>query len=69
MFADIGESSISKIGIGMVVAAVVVAVPVALNLPQSWLGGVIVFALAGNGIVLLVSAAKRTPRGVDRITK
>ena len=50
--------SITKIGIGMLVAAVVVAVPVVLNLPQAWLGGVIVLALAGNGIVLLVSAAR-----------
>jgi hypothetical protein len=52
----------------MLVAAAVVAVPVALNLPQSWLGGVIVLALAGNGIVLLVSAA-RTSRDTDRVIK
>jgi hypothetical protein len=41
------------IGIGMLVAAAAIAVPVALNLPASWLGGVIVLALAANGIVLL----------------
>jgi hypothetical protein len=40
----------------MLVGAAVVAVPVALNLPQSWLGGVIVLALAGNGVVLLVNS-------------
>jgi len=47
----------------MIVAAVVVAVPVVLNLPQSWLGGVIVFALAANGIVLLVMSAKKKDAG------
>jgi hypothetical protein len=42
----------------MLVAAVVVAVPVALNFSQAWLGSVIVLALAGNGIVLLVHSAR-----------
>ena len=42
------------IGIGMLIAAAAVAVPVAFNLPESWLGGVIVLALAANGVVLLV---------------
>ena len=42
------------IGIGMLVAAAAVAVPVAVNLPEAWLGGVIVLALAANGIVLLM---------------
>ena len=55
--------AIAKIGVGMIVAAVVVAVPVVLNLPQSWLGGVIVFALAANGIVLLVMSAKKKDAG------
>jgi hypothetical protein len=55
---------IAKIGIGMLVAAVAVAIPVVLNLPRSWLGGVIVLALAANGIVLLVTAA-RTARRKD----
>lgn len=41
------------LGIGMLVAAAAVAVPVVVNLPESWLGGVIVLALAANGIVLL----------------
>ena len=50
---------IKKIGAGMLVGAVLVAVPVIINLPRSWLGGVIVLALAGNGIVLLVMAAKK----------
>jgi hypothetical protein len=53
---------IGKIGVGMLVAAAVVAVPVALNLPQSWIGGVIVLALAANGIILLVYAAKEAKR-------
>ena len=47
-------NGIRAIGIGMLVAAVGVAIPVAMNLPESWLGGVIVLALAANGIVLLV---------------
>jgi hypothetical protein len=42
----------------MLIGAAVVAVPIALNLPQSWLGGVIVLALAGNGVVLLVNSTK-----------
>ena len=47
-----------KIGIGMLVVAGVVAVPVVLNLPEAWLGGVIVLALAANGVVLIVNAVK-----------
>ena len=54
-------NGIAKIGIGMIVVAVIVAIPVVLNLPQSWLGGVIVLALAGNGIVLLVNGARTAP--------
>ena len=53
---------LAKIGTGMLVAAVLVAVPVVLNLPQSWLGGVIVLALAANGIILHVYAAKEAKR-------
>ncbi|QJR09263.1 hypothetical protein DSM104443_00300 [Usitatibacter rugosus] len=51
-------SATAKIGIGMLVVAAVVAVPVVLNLPEAWLGGVIVLALAANGIVLIVNAAR-----------
>ncbi|APV48844.1 hypothetical protein BWI17_03615 [Betaproteobacteria bacterium GR16-43] len=49
-----------RIGIGMLVASVAVAIPVVLSLPESWLGGVIVLALAGNGIVLLLNRENRT---------
>lgn len=52
--------TIGKIGIGMLVASVLVAIPVVLHLPESWLGGVIVLALAGNGIVLLLNRENRT---------
>jgi len=55
-------ASLKKIGTGMLVAAVLVAVPVVINLPRSWLGGVIVLALAANGIILLVYAAKEAKR-------
>jgi hypothetical protein len=58
---------IAKIGVGMLIGAAVVAVPIALNLPESWLGSVIVLALAGNGVVLLVNSAKAS-QGVDRVT-
>jgi len=56
-------SGTHAIGIGMLVAAAAVAVPVVVNLPDSWLGGVIVLALAGNGIVLLVTPTRRPPPG------
>jgi len=49
-----------RIGIGMLAVAALVAIPVAINLPESWLGGVIVLALAGNGIVLLLNRENRT---------
>ena len=52
--------TLGRIGIGMLVVAAAVAVPVVLNLPESWLGGVIVLALAGNGIVLLLNRENRT---------
>ena len=51
-------SGTRALGIGMLVAAAAVAIPVAVNLPESWLGGVIVLALAANGIVLLVHTGK-----------
>lgn len=53
------NGTIAAIGVGMLVAAVVVAVPVMINLPESWLGGIIVLALAGNGIVLLANAGTK----------
>lgn len=53
------NGTIAAIGVGMLVAAVVVAVPVVINLPESWLGGIIVLALAGNGIVLLANAGTK----------
>lgn len=54
------NGTIAAIGVGMLVAAVVVAVPVVINLPEPWLGGVIVLALAGNGIVLLANAGAKS---------
>jgi hypothetical protein len=59
---------IAKIGVGMLIGAAVVAVPIALNLPESWLGGVIVLALAGNGVVLLVNSAKASQSVDHRVT-
>ena len=51
-------NSTRVLAIVMLVAAAGIAVPVAVNLPEAWLGGVIVLALAANGIVLLVHASK-----------
>jgi hypothetical protein len=54
------------LGIVLIALAVLACVPVAVNLPASWPGGIIVVALAGVGVALLKKhAAHHRAAGAD----
>jgi len=53
-------------GIALIAAALLIAVPVAVNLPESWVGAVLVLALGGIGVALVVSHVRLGHRGARR---
>ena len=53
--AGFGSTFGAIFGIVLVAAALMISVPIAMNLPESWLGAVLVLCLAGIGIGLIVS--------------
>ena len=53
-------------GIAFIAAALLIAVPVAVNLPDSWVGAVIVLGFAGIGVALIVSHLRLGHRGGRR---
>ena len=53
-------------GIALIAAALLIAVPVAVNFPESWVGAVLVLGLAGIGVALVVTHLKLGHRGQRR---
>ena len=53
------------VGIVSVVSALVVAVPVAVNLPGSWFGAVVCSVLGTLGVVLVVGARRGASAGTQ----
>jgi peptidoglycan/LPS O-acetylase OafA/YrhL len=52
------------LGVGAIVVAIFIMLPVSVNLPDSWPGALIAFVLAGIGVILIVMhfAANRRAR-------
>ena len=53
-------------GIALIAIALMVAVPVGMNLPKSWAGAVLVLVLGGAGVALVVAHLRLGHRGQRR---
>ena len=57
------------IGIGLIAVALLIAVPVAVNFPDSWFGAVLVVTLGGIGVAFVVNHLRLGHRGQRRQRK